>query len=538
MKHAYFSVHLKQPVIVSEQAATAGAHHSLDYLPGAMFLGVAASRLYAEMAPEEAFTVFHSGQVRFSDALPLVDGELALPVPFSWHIYKGESKTCSPEGSDAQVIDSNQVFDPSDHPKMASPGRQPLQLRDGYVTATGLFVEPVKEQTLKTAINRKTGTASDGQLFGYEALSAGQEFGFTLQAEDGLPDALWEKLLAIFDGPVRLGRSRSAQFGRAVISPAADKWSSDTTVEDDNILTLWLTSDLWLQENGQPCLIPYPRLIGLPESSRWLADRSFLRSRRYSSYNGYRRHYDPERQLIARGSVLRFELPSAPDELLLERLAKGIGLGQEDGNGQVLVNPAILVRRHPAFTDQVPVGSRSAVSVRNPDTLLTRVLASRAAAASGAEDAVQRAWEIYAGLCKELAKARRYNAIPAGERMENAPGRSQWGRLREAANAFRNEPARLWQALDSDDDAILRDRTRRDNTLDSRSGGHANGWEIRTGSTDDAQLGTWLRKQLENIHKNHSNSLPRLVGLLANHGLSDDWNDRCEGRQSATEVHS
>lgn len=538
MKRAYFSVHLKQPVIVSEQAATAGAHRSLDYLPGAMFLGGAASRLYAEMSSEEAFVVFHSGQVRFSDALPLVDGELALPIPFSWHVYKGESKTRSLEGTDAQVIDSSQIFDLGHPSESASPDRQPSQLRGGYVTASGRFVEPAKEQTLKTAINRKTGTASEGQLFGYEALSAGQEFGFTVKADDSLPDALWKKLLTVFDGPVRLGRSRSAQFGRAVVSPAAGIWSSDTTAGSGNILTLWLTSDLWLQENGQPCLIPHPHLIGLPENSRWLADKSFLRSRRYSSYNGYRRHYDPERQLIARGSVLRFELPSAPDEALLERLAQGIGLGQEDGNGQALVNPATLAQRHPTFTAPAPASSGSTAVIQNPDTLLTRVLANRAAAASGAEDAVRRARQIYNGLCAELAKARRYNAIPVGERMENAPGRSQWGRLREAANAFRNEPTRLWHTLDSSDDAVLRDRTRRANTQDSRSGGYANGWDLRTGSTDNAQLGAWLRKQLEDIHKNHPDSLPRVVGLLADHGLSDDWNDRCEGRRGATEVHS
>ena len=53
----------------SARAATEGDHQTLNYIPGAALLGWAAARLYDDM--EDPFCVFHSGAVRFSNALPL-----------------------------------------------------------------------------------------------------------------------------------------------------------------------------------------------------------------------------------------------------------------------------------------------------------------------------------------------------------------------------------------------------------------------------------------------------------------------------------
>src|SRR5690606_13316392 len=89
--HATFEILLEQPLIISQQAASAGAHQSLDYIPGSVLLGLAASRLYANLPAQTAFTLFHNGIVRFGDALPVDQGETGLPMPLNWHLYKGES---------------------------------------------------------------------------------------------------------------------------------------------------------------------------------------------------------------------------------------------------------------------------------------------------------------------------------------------------------------------------------------------------------------------------------------------------------------
>ena len=111
-------------------------------------------------------------------------------------------------------------------------------------------------------------------------------------------------------GKAHLGRSRSAQFGAVDIEQQDLVQTNQVKIPAQPLLTLWLTSDMQLQNNGQPTLIPEPQVLGLPEGTKWITESSFLRTRRYSMYNAYRRHYDKERQVISRGSVLRYQLPS------------------------------------------------------------------------------------------------------------------------------------------------------------------------------------------------------------------------------------
>ncbi len=51
---------LVDDVVATEYPATEGGHGSLDYLPGAMLLGVAARRLYPTLTRADAFLLFLS----------------------------------------------------------------------------------------------------------------------------------------------------------------------------------------------------------------------------------------------------------------------------------------------------------------------------------------------------------------------------------------------------------------------------------------------------------------------------------------------
>ncbi len=160
MNTQHFNIQLKQPLIVSQQAATAGQHQSLDYIPGSAILGMVASQLYAQLTPEEALQVFHSGAVRFSDALPVHQGQTAYPVPLCWHHSKGTDyhrKDC---------LDPKEIYDVSRKDRAQLAGKQPVQLRQFYVTEQGRRWQPNKVQTLKTAIDADKNSAADGQLFG------------------------------------------------------------------------------------------------------------------------------------------------------------------------------------------------------------------------------------------------------------------------------------------------------------------------------------------------------------------------------------
>lgn len=506
---AIFDIELKQPIILSRQAASAGAHQSLDYIPGSTLLGLVAGRLYAQLNAESAWTVFHSGKVRFQDALPLKGGEIGYPVPFCWHSWKGES-ACKDD-----QLDSNRLFNPS-HPDFErDPNRQPVQLRSGYVSDTGRLLKPKQQQTLKTAIDHETGMAAEGQLFGYEALAPDQWFRFQLQADDDLPLELWQKLLEAIQGAARLGRSRSAQFGRVQIHQQKTENKPDNLESQGERLTLWLLSDLLLEKDGQPYLQPLPELIDLPEGSQWLPEKSFLRSRRYSAYNAYRRSYDAERQVICRGSVLNYQLSRPLNAHELQRLQMGLGLQVEGGLGQVRVNPSVLATPEPRFKTRAQVSSSDEQAISRPKSSLITALELRQQRRTGNDDTAQRAAELYRGLCQRMREARAFAATPAGIPIQDAPNRSQWGRIKELASDHRNKPADLLKALVGESDGVLR----------PRKGGP---WELRYALGDQQTLGHWLSKELNEYAPKESNFV-QIVGHLAVLGLEQSWLDCCAG---------
>ena len=86
MKTNQYLITLRQPVIISEKSASVGAHQSLDYIKGSTLLGLLASRLYKNLSVDEAFLVFHSGKIRFNDALPMLQGNAQIAYPVLYFV--------------------------------------------------------------------------------------------------------------------------------------------------------------------------------------------------------------------------------------------------------------------------------------------------------------------------------------------------------------------------------------------------------------------------------------------------------------------
>lgn len=517
MPQASFDIVLEQPLILSLQSASAGAHQSLDHVPGSVLLGLAASRLYTEMNATDAWTLFHSGRVRFGDALPTgPQGQATYPLPLCWHTYKGEPYRVS------GMLQPSALFDPA----LSSPDstRQPVQVRSGYCALDGSFVEPARLQTLKTAIDPNTGTAAESQLFGYEALAPGQRFRFELHADADVPAALWQNLLDALTGTARLGRSRSAQFGRVKIGRNEPGQPNGIQLQSATIsteLTLWLLSDLVLEHEGQPCLTPHPVLLALPPQTQWIVERSFLRSRRYSPYNAYRRQYDAERQVISRGSILRFIIPGRLDAATVESLQSGLGLHIESGLGRAWVNPPLLAHAKPVF---VPIAvteadrsstPKSASALAQPDTPLIATLQQRQQRRIGDKVCEQVARRLFAELCDRVNEARRFLALAEGTAPESVPGRSQWGRLKQLASDYRGRSDALWELLIHPNNGVLRARS---------------GWELRYGPAPEQQLHRWLGDELARIRHKPTTPIDRVIGHLAVLGLQSHWQACCEGR--------
>lgn len=516
MKQQIFEIELKQPVIISQQAATVGAHQSLDYIAGSTLLGLAAAKLYAELSAEDAFTVFHSGYVQFFDALPVLNDEISYPVPLNLHAFKAEKYT-----EDDHLL-AKHVFDVS---AMDLQGKQPVQLRGFYLTVSGKKVTPSKQQTLKTAIDQKQNRAAESQLFGYEALNAGQKFRFALQANDSVSKDLWQQLIKSFNGTAHLGRSRSAQFGRVEIQAVQACYVQQSTLKS-NQLTLWLLSDLYLHHSGENTLVPTPEVLGLPQGTKILTDKSFMRSRRYSTYNAYRKHYDKERQVITRGSVLRYQLPDGFTDYkkLEQKLTQGLGLYTENGLGQVWINPPVLSDTNPQWTQVAETKVLNKKLVEAPGSILIETLKRRSEKVQFGTEPRRIAEKIFNALCEKVKFARQYHAMSKGVAFDlgKIPSRTQFGRFKELANQYRNDSKNLWRELTNPTNGMLNISSEQEET--NRQSGRSylrGGWQLKFGLETEDTLGDYLKSALD-IHKNEA-YFPLVIAELAVFGLTDQW---------------
>lgn len=432
---------LMDDLVASERPATEGGHESLDYLPGAMLLGAAAARLYSGIPREHAFILFHSGKVRFGDATPLMDNLQCWPMPLCWHERKAEPAL------DGDYLDREKIRN-FQHLPFAE-GAQPKQLRNGYVRADGAKLTVQKRFRMKTAVNPNTGRVDESQMFGYEAIGAGQCFVARIEADMDLSDDLWNRLSRVFEdaGELLLGRSRSAEYGRVRAECTEHLWSQPMSAgaNEDKRLTFWCLSDLALVDDyGQPTFDVAPKHFGLDRGKvDW--SRSFLSFRRFAPWNAYRKAFDLERQVIRRGSVITITDMGRPlSDAERAGIEAGIGLHRESGMGRISIDPRLLADAMPLFTPRTLSGTTYANSPSVPDHPLVRWLKKQSDNDSAHRQAERQGRDKAAELkrCYQLARA--YAGF--SDSMPVGPSPAQWGSVYEKAR-LESEQGALRQAL-------------------------------------------------------------------------------------------
>lgn len=425
MHEVWLKIELLEDAVISSSAATAGAHHSLDFLPGANLMGVAAARLYEAMAAD-SWQVFHADGVRFGDGLPLSGKELAIPMPLAWHEAKADSAvTILAAQAGCSRLQSGKVFNLA--AGAAPDGVQLRQLRGTHVrVSSGQLLKPGMRMRMKTALEPGKGRVAEGQLFGYEAIAAGTTFATRLASinRDWL-DQVTEALC----GRIHLGRSRSAEYGAAEVSRMdAPAMPASAPPRPGAPTRLLLLSDLCLADiNGQPALWPQPGLLGLA-SGRIEPAATFIRTRSYSPWNAYRRAPDLERQVIVRGSVISLSGVDDDDWLVRAR-SEGLGLHTGQGLGSVLVNPAFLDHDRPAFSWQEKARAE-ARPIPRPKSDLIDLLAQRAGHRTDGGELRQAAEVFVHELFRKLRGARGVAGLSAAEKF--GPSASQWRKLEQA----------------------------------------------------------------------------------------------------------
>jgi hypothetical protein len=473
MESLWLDLELVDDAAITQTSATVGGHQSLGYLPGAVLLGAAAGS-YPAADPAQAFRWFHSGEVRFGPGLPLgADGAAAVPIPFSLHRRKG--------GDDSTLVNLARAE--------REPGVQYQQERRGFLDGALRRVVPAFRSSMRTAVG-EGGRAREGFLYGITAIARGTRFRARVDA-DAAAD-LDHVRAALVGQVIRIGRSRSAEFGRARVGEAAAAEPPAWSPGPPGQATFLCLSDLALRdrETGQPALEPDPAALGLP-GWRWSAERSFLRFRTYSPFNSYRARPDLERQVIAAGSVLVFERAGQRPDVDRVRAAIEPGVGQyrAEGLGQVAFEPAVL-REAQVTLAAAPGEARRAVAVSRPAGELGEWLTLREAERAGLDDSWDRAMD----MVEKLARV----SIPA----------AQWGEVRALAARRRQATA---SELADELKAFLVEPPGRDDRRSVRHGERRWGRRMRVDGKS-WKAGEWLAEQIRG-----TNHPAQVLELLAIH---------------------
>lgn len=429
MKH-YFTLTALDALILSQSNSTTGGHLTLDFIPGSAILGALACKYY----PEDdtlAWSLFHSGQVIFSNCYPVTNGRLGLPTPLSWHCEKGDKNSDSIK---SWVNQASHLF-------TRKQNVQYEQLRGKYIFSNGNRSGPGISISTKTAIDHESGTAKSGQLFNYQHINAGQHFLGWIEC----PNELDNEIIQWLNGYLRIGRSKGSEFGRVQISPAliANDWQSPSDALSNQI-TIWCISDIeCLDEFGGPTLSPKPKNIHPSlKSSELVPEQTFIRYHSVNRFNSHRQCFDSESRLITKGSVITLQLTdNANTTEIIAQLSQGIGINRHLGYGQVIINPNWASQLTPLspvfFVDTVNI--EKPTYIHTHPTPLTRWVEARLETFSTHQNMHLDAISLVENIVKAYSSARKFNHI--SDAYQIGPSRSQWRRINDL---LRSEHSDEW----------------------------------------------------------------------------------------------
>ena len=497
MKGFKLHLRLKEDCIFSEINASEGGHKGLDYIPGGALLGAAASALYHAISHECAFDLFHSGKVRFNNAYPISNsGQRSYPIPLCWHSAKGGETYQHKDDANYLIADAVWRLDQCEQGKLPE-AKQPQQVRQGYIALDGCMAQSTKSFRMKTAIDANAGRAKEAALFAYDALNAGQCFYTEVHLDKDIDTALLEQLKQVFESTLLLGRSRSAEYGK-VISQIADL---DTPINQpfDNQateITLWLQADLMvLDRYGQANLNPSSVDLGLP-NGRFIAEKSFIRTRHYSLWNAYKHCPEMERQVISKGSILVYELDKPLEQQHYELITSGLGLERATGLGQVWLNPPLLDSLQPQFNKTahsspcfITTESSANISIENPNTPLIKWLEKQAKQKSNDAILNKQVKEVAQQYHQLLRSSCQLQGIDLS--IHIGPSLSQWGNALDAAKQSGDISLHLFMG----ENAACKDT--------------AKGWQDEYWNQDSEKIASflkWFKERLEqqfNQERNH-----------------------------------
>ena len=355
---------------------------TLPYVPGSALRGAAARELARRSRPqEELHELILSGEVRYLNAYPEVDGQRALPAPLSLRVPKHPAGGAGEQQDRHRPVLCYDLAAYSGEGADGWPAEQLTGLPEEFLTLKKpMLLTTVRSTRLHHQRDLRAGRAwterrqdgreiPHGTLFAYESLDAGQVFkGFVLvrgEREEDVARRCRQVTELLGHRPVLLGRSRRAGYG----GNAYLTW--DPPQHREEVAGSWLLRLEDLPPGRVFRLLltaPYAGrdlLTGQPDPT-WLRGEveqrlegraTVLRARwGFGTSSGYNRTWGlplPEVPVARAGSVLvlRANAP-IPEPVLAAVEHEGLGERRAEGFGRCLWLAApqqeVYVQRSPA----------------------------------------------------------------------------------------------------------------------------------------------------------------------------------------------
>jgi hypothetical protein len=307
--------------------------------------------------------------------------------------------------------------------------KQLQQKRGKFLAADGTEVPDVKKVfRLKSAHDADTRRSRDEQMFGFESISRGQNFVFSVDYDT---EDLLKKVESVLMGDQRIGKSRTAEYGWVDIKKNDLSFNEKMTFESEGHCLVYIESHLcYFDQHGLPSYEPDPEVFGITGGKiDWR--RSQVRNLSWAPWNAKRNTTDTQRHAIAAGSV--FCIVPDQEQMTVSTKTGTTGGFQAEGLGRYIINPFFLegdvstakvisngsspvqdqVEKHGTIND-IPSAPK------DPSTLLGKYLQHRMTIEHDAQDLMK---DVYAALDSNEAKKLMGSKITS----------SQWGTIRSIA---------------------------------------------------------------------------------------------------------
>lgn len=329
MNKHQFSCTLLSDIIINQTSGSKEKQATMDFLPGNVFLGIAAGRLYGQLSPDNAMVLFHSGRVRFGDAHPLSEGIRSLRIPAALYYKKDESLT---DGGGYVMYN----WTPDEY-------TQPKQCRNGFYIFTEdnrcSEVKINKSTAIKSAYDSDNRRSKYEAMYAYESLRKGLRFAFEIEYDDDVDTTLIDSLVKAIVGKKHAGHSKSAQYGLVEIRENRFTSIESQKPSSADMAVVYADSRLiFIDGCGMPTFQPTAHNLGFESGAEIDWQKSQLRTFRYAPWNAKRQTPDTDRCGIEKGSVFVIKLNGT----VSPSVSRYIGSYNCEGFGHVIYNPAFL----------------------------------------------------------------------------------------------------------------------------------------------------------------------------------------------------